>query len=263
MRNTHPLPEICLPVQRKSRPQKMERRNLNQLFERLTDATAVALDEESLKSALRSVAQSFGFGCFAYLNLRADETFAVANYPLEWQQRYLSQGYAKLDPVVRLAKLHMRAFTWSNDTLSKRSHTTLRQFFRDASEFGIRSGLSIPIRTGFGRLAMLTLASNEDCTRWEDDIDPVFAAATIAQIHSHFSRQSETQTALTSPKVVLKPREASCLKWSAAGKTFVDIAQIEGLKYATVRFHLQNAKQKLDVHTLTLATAVASRLGLI
>jgi LuxR family transcriptional regulator, activator of conjugal transfer of Ti plasmids len=245
------------------RPTKTERRNLDQLFERLTDAAAIASHKGSLTSALGEVVRAFGFGNFAYLNLSARETFAVSNYPPEWQQRYLSMDYAMLDPVVRLAKLHMRAFTWSNEKLNRRSSKTVQTFFHDASEFGIRSGLSIPVRTGFGQLAMLTLASGDDCTDLEHDIDPIFAAAAIAQIHSQFTRHTEMHTASSASKIVLKPQEVNCLKWSAEGKTFVDIAQIEGMKYATVRFHLQNAKQKLDVHTLTQATAVATRLRLI
>nr|WP_245449284.1 autoinducer binding domain-containing protein [Ensifer sp. NM-2] len=35
-----------------------------------------------------------------------------------------------------------------------------RKFFGEAAEFGIH-GITIPIKTGFGRMAMLTLASSE------------------------------------------------------------------------------------------------------
>ena len=42
-----------------------------------------------------------------------------------------------------------------------------------------------------------------------------------------------------------------------------DIADVEGLAYKTVVFHINNAKAKLHVYTLPQATALATKLSLI
>ena len=41
------------------------------------------------------------------------------------------------------------------------------------------------------------------------------------------------------------------------------IATIEGMSFATVNFHLNNARKALDAGSLAQATAIATRLGLI
>ncbi|WP_368855794.1 autoinducer binding domain-containing protein, partial [Acinetobacter baumannii] len=51
-----------------------------------------------------------------------------------------------MDPVVRTVKSRLRTFTWFS-ACSRRSTTkALRPSHAEAAEFGIRSGVSIPIR---------------------------------------------------------------------------------------------------------------------
>lgn len=59
-------------------------------------------------------------------------------------------------------------------------------------------------------------------------------------------------------KAVLSPRETSCLRWVALGKTAEDIALIEGISPHTVRHYLRDAMAKL--HARTQAQAVARAL---
>jgi DNA-binding CsgD family transcriptional regulator len=55
--------------------------------------------------------------------------------------------------------------------------------------------------------------------------------------------------------VVLSPREYECLMWSARGKTAWEIGVILGISRRTVVYHLENAKQKLGVHSIAAAVA--------
>ena len=66
-----------------------------------------------------------------------------------------------------------------------------------------------------------------------------------------------------SVEIDLKAKQALCLKWSAEGKTMKDIASIEGMSFATVNFHLNNARKSLDAVSLAQATALATKLKLI
>ena len=42
----------------------------------------------------------------------------------------------------------------------------------------------------------------------------------------------------------LTERELECLRWMVAGKTLQDIADINGMSYANVRYHLDRAKTR-------------------
>jgi LuxR family quorum-sensing system transcriptional regulator SinR len=61
----------------------------------------------------------------------------------------------------------------------------------------------------------------------------------------------------------ITPREREVLHWSAAGKSYWEIAMILGITERTVRFFMSNARQKLDVVSNTQAVAEAVWRGLI
>ena len=65
------------------------------------------------------------------------------------------------------------------------------------------------------------------------------------------------------PAARLTRREIQCLKWAAAGKTDQEIGQIVSIACPTVRFHLSNAAQKLQVSGRSHAVRRAASLGYI
>lgn len=235
-------------------------RGLNQWLEKLTEAVALAQDERGVKSALQRIATKAGFNAYAYLSLQAEMPKAISSYADEWQQRYFERRYSKIDPVVRDAHGRMEAFAWSNRITPKMTKAH-RTFCGEAAEFGIRSGISVPIRTGFGRWAMLTLASDDFDFAGQQPINPVAAAAAVGQVHARleFLRARPTRH----QPVPLKADELACLRWSAEGKSMRAIAIIENTSYANVCFFIKNAKAALGVSTLPQATAMAKELGLI
>lgn len=233
---------------------------MNTLFQRLTDVSSLARTEQMLKEALAELVQDLGFDCYAYLNIQPIRTFAVSNYAPEWQARYLTQNYARIDPVVSMAKKQMKAFTWASRA-SRSLSRPLRRFYSEAGDFGIQSGISIPVRTAFGHMSMLTLASHKPSLRLKTDIDQIAAVTAVAQLHAKLEQQDAEPTAAV--EIDLKAKQILCLKWSAEGKTMKDIASIEGMSFATVNFHLNNARKALDAASLAQATALATKHKLI
>jgi len=61
----------------------------------------------------------------------------------------------------------------------------------------------------------------------------------------------------------LTRREIQCLKWAAAGKTDAMIAELIHISAPTVRFHLKNAAQKLNVVGRSQAVREAAALGYV
>jgi len=233
---------------------------LNQWFERLTEQVALAHDEEAVRTALEKLSREAGFGTYAYLNLQAESQTAISNYDVEWQKRYLERAYALIDPVVRNARDKLEAFAWSNEP-SLRMSKERRAFYGEAGEFGIRSGITIPIQAGFGHMAMLTLASEEADFALGQQLNPVLAASAVAQLHARLEGLG-TKPSVRTP-IRLKADELTCLRWSAEGKSMRAIAIIENTTYANVAFFIRNAKAALGATTLPQATAMATKFGLI
>ncbi|WP_258045744.1 autoinducer binding domain-containing protein [Mesorhizobium sp. NBSH29] len=94
-----------------------------------------------LKEALAELVRGLGFDCYAYVNLQPVRTYAVSNYPSEWQARYLLQKYTKVDPVVSMARARMQAFAWAAEHAHKSADKRVRRFFHEAGDFGIKSGV--------------------------------------------------------------------------------------------------------------------------
>ncbi|MEP2924409.1 MAG: autoinducer binding domain-containing protein, partial [Bauldia litoralis] len=66
---------------------------MNELLLQLIDMLSLPLEERAARRALRDFAESAGFDYFAYLHLRGQESFAVSNYPREWQEHYVQKNY--------------------------------------------------------------------------------------------------------------------------------------------------------------------------
>jgi LuxR family transcriptional activator of conjugal transfer of Ti plasmids len=230
-------------------------------FQKLIDVSSVALTEATLKEALPGLVRELGFDCYAYLNIHPVRTYAVSNYPAEWQTRYLSRGYTRVDPVVAMGRAKMHAFTWAAASPRETRSKALRTFYSEASDFGIRSGISVPIRTAFGHMSMLTLASNKPTLSLEADIDQTAAVNAVALLHASLEHHEAEPTAARS--IELTAKQALCLRWSAEGKSMRAIATIEAMSYATVNFHINNAKKALDAASLPQATALATKMKLI
>jgi LuxR family transcriptional regulator, activator of conjugal transfer of Ti plasmids len=97
------------------------------------------------------VTQRLGFRWFAYLRLVEDAPKLISSYPKSWTNRYFDLNYEQLDPVVRRARLEHDLFSWGSGGSTPAGTREQRKFFEEATTFGIESGITVPIRGGFGR----------------------------------------------------------------------------------------------------------------
>lgn len=225
----------------------------------LIDAMEVAHDGPAIKRILAQFTARAGFDRFSYCAIKGAESCMYSNYPDEWQRRYLSGNYFAIDPVVITAKRSMQPFAWSGPAM-RRLGAEVAKIVEEASAFGIISGFSVPIRAGFGSTAMLTLASD----RAAEDVavrDALHVATAVAFLHLNIARLGTD--ALTVPDVALSPRELTCLGWAAIGKTKAETAQMLGITEKTVRFYLEEAREKLGAANITHAVRIATVRQLI
>ena len=228
-------------------------------LDKLTDITALQGDESILKPALADLAREAGFGGYAYLYIQPGHTLAISNYDPEWRSIYFAKKFAAVDPVVKRAKSFKQAFTWSNGQDGARLSKAERVFFAQAADFGIRSGVTIPVKAANGSMSMFTLASDQAALGLE--IDAVAAAAAVGQLHTRMSLLPLTPT--VQHPAWLDAKEAAYLKWIAVGKTMEEAADLEGVKYNSVKSKLYESRKRLEIHTMSHLVALAIRAKLI
>ncbi|WP_192385036.1 autoinducer binding domain-containing protein [Mesorhizobium silamurunense] len=144
----------------------------------------VPVDDYGLSDAVRAL----GFDCYAYLNIQPVCAYSVSNYANEWPQRYFECNYKDIDPVVRTARAKMEAFAWAPERPKKLSFR-VRALYAEEGNFGIRLGIAIPIRTAFGHMSMLTVASHKTSLSLGRDIDQL-AAVTASRSQVRCRRRS-------------------------------------------------------------------------
>lgn len=235
---------------------------MNPRLLKLIDTLSLPLDEGAARRALRHFALEAEFDFFAYLYLGGLESFAVSNYPTEWQLHYVEKDYIRVDPVVTMAKHGPPIFTWSAAAgPAKGGRKDVRQFYADAAQFGICSGLSIAVPVGFKNRMVFTLASHRVLPVDVEAVDPVTAAIAVAFVHSRLGRSGNDVS--LSNGIRLSPREAESLRWFAEGMSMPDIADTLGIGFRSVRSYLDAATAKLDAANTRQAATIATRLGLI
>jgi LuxR family transcriptional activator of conjugal transfer of Ti plasmids len=227
----------------------------------LIEEVSLASDQREVSRVLGRVTARWGFEYFCYLRLSGAKTYALSNYPLIWQRRYFECSYSRIDPVIKISRSRMQMFSWSSAAPQAKPSRRVLRFFEEAAELGIRSGISIPVSAGFGSSAILTFATGQPSLSVKELDDPIKAATAATLVHAYLTLLDAVPTSTATPR--LTPRQALCLKWSAEGKTMEEIAMLLSLAKTSVRFHLDEARARLDAMTLQQATAIATTLNLL
>ncbi len=188
----------------------------------------------------------------------------ISGYPPEWRARYTAENYIEIDPIVAHCYSHVTPICWGQIAPQEKQDLTVRRLMNEASEFGLKNGVSFPIHSSRGEFALLSLVSEQRHAKAQADVANVmpYAQYFVAHVHEAARRVFEHQT-LPLKCVRLTNQERQCLLWSAEGKTSWEISVILRLSERTIRFHLHNASEKLNTVSRQHAVARAVSLGLI
>jgi LuxR family transcriptional activator of conjugal transfer of Ti plasmids len=239
-------------------------RAIEHSFQEFVDAIQTADDGPGFERIARRVTQRLGFRWFAYLRVTDDAPALLSSYPKSWTDRYFDLGYQHLDPVVRRARRESELFSWGGSAPRAVGTREQRRFFDEAMTFGIKSGVTVPIRGGFGRMAAFTMATDESTAPTERLLSESKDILQLVGLyfHTHVTTKLGT-TVLPEVKSALTQRERQCLAWVARGRTVADVAILVGIAPRTVVFHLEKARQKLDAASIAQCVAEAIRRRLL
>jgi LuxR family transcriptional regulator, activator of conjugal transfer of Ti plasmids len=220
-----------------------------------------APDVEGVRDVLDKHTRQLGFDRFSYQNLVPPtgivNRFYVSTYPREWIARYNVGKYISNDLVSLSAARYARPYSWHE--IGRLSDFTPEQriSFDEATEFGIRTGASVPICGPGCVKAMLAVA----CDLAQDEFEKLFLAQRHV-LHLIAAYAHERLVALRFfehqvHNLNLTPRETEVLTWGARGKTNPEIADILSISQNTVTSHFRNACTKLGGANKTHAIALA------
>jgi LuxR family transcriptional regulator, activator of conjugal transfer of Ti plasmids len=229
------------------------------------DSVHTAITEADFQRIAERTAHELGFRWFAYFGRRACAPFLISSYPKSWTDYYFHERYQDIDPVLHHARAPSRAFLWDGREARAARSAKERRLFDDALSFNIRTGLTVPIVAGFGRVAAFTLAV-EDRSPGLDRL--VENAKDLLQLigltyHAHVDAKIGDVLLPDQAGSLLTQRERQCLAWASRGKTMEEIAMILDVTSRAVKFHLDNARRNLAASTVTHAVALAVRHGLL
>lgn len=234
-------------------------------FQVLIDSIEHGSEAGTVESVLGRLCSMFDLQNAVYLGVnipqsRSSGIFVATTYRKEWKDHYLAQRYDRIDPVVQTGLRRITPLDWAE---LDRSPPKMRQFFGEAEEFGVGGqGLSFPIRGIHGELGLFSVNTDCSATEWESlKAHNTRDLQSLAFYLHTFVLKSLGVSNHPQPK--LSQREVECLTWAAAGKTEWATAEILNLSIKTVRFHLENAKVKLNCVTKTQAVAKSIRLSMI
>ncbi|MER8805133.1 LuxR family transcriptional regulator [Mesorhizobium sp. M0998] len=237
-------------------------------FGRFLDQTDGVAQPEHLFDLLSAFALNFECPWIAYHSLTPDQKYlkpdrhdpaVMLRYPDEWQERYFEMGYDRINPIIKKSRKRAAAFRWSevyNDASTTESE---RRFFDEASTFGLRSGITVPLHGPDGRLSIMSFS--RPCAREFQNRTITYLQLAALHFHTRTANFANTNVIEQAPDLSL--REKDCILWTARGKSSWEIGVILGISKDTVNFHIKNAMRKFDVTSRTAAATKALNIGII
>jgi DNA-binding CsgD family transcriptional regulator len=233
----------------------------------LTAAIESAPGLPDVGAACRSVAMALGFAHFLYgfrapVSLTQPCQFILSGYPAAWRERYDQRSYLAIDPVLARALSSVTPFAW--DELD-RSDPAVARLFREAAEFGLCHGFSVPVHGAHGEGGVLSLAREQPLPQHPGERQRLFQRAQwfTAVLHDKLRRLVLEDRAPRERAGRLTRRERDCLRLAAEGLSAPIIARSMNIAERTVVFHLNRAERKLGARRRQQAVARAVALGQI
>lgn len=240
----------------------MHRDDFFDLIDQLSRADRI----DVASNVIQRLLSDWGLHNSAYLGFNmptptAERPLLTATYSSEWQKHYAQSSFIDIDPIVRAGFGGILPVDWSE---IDRSDPVIRKFFGEAQELDVGSqGLSLPMRGRFSEFALFTVTWDGELQEWRKIEETLLRDLMMIAWNFHAAALRSCGVLVEEKKIRLPPREASCLRWKALGKTDEDIARILMISPYTVRFHLEAARTRLNTTNTTHTVAKALAIGLI
>ena len=232
------------------------------------EALMNAADEPDAVQRLQSAARGLGFDhvLFAVMprpKANPADVYLRSNYPGRWRDHYDRNNLRSADPTVEYCFRSNAPFVWVPQSFRTPEQQAL---YEEASAFGLKVGVTLPIRGVDGEVGMLTCVRDEiPGPAFLNDLNRSLGGLSLLRDVAFDSLHQHVHAAATPAEdaPVLTAREMDCLRWMCAGKTAWEIGRILAISEAGVNFHIANLRNKFGVSRRNDVVIKAIRLGLI
>ncbi len=239
-------------------------------FNEQIEKVQIATSQDDLHRVCADICELCGFDQYIYGALLPDsfvnpQLITINGYDEAWWDRYVSQEYLRIDPVVNHCLYRHVPINWGDLNKDTLDNEQSKQLMEEARDFGLVNGVSIPLHSYEGEMAIMSFASGESGQATRDRIDHYTPQLMLLSFHLHEAMKRLLAQDMNIPKLkaALTKREKECLLWAAEGKTTWETSQILNISERTVRFHMENVATKLKASSRQHSVAKAVHLGLI
>lgn len=217
---------------------------------------------EDLKTVIFSLRDAFGIDHLVYhwVDSNGDQ-YGCGTYSDDWVQRYVSQNYLRIDPVVTGCYQRFHPVDWKKLDWSGKP---ARTFLQDALRHGVgNQGYSIPIRGPNGQFALFTASHSCDDESWASFTES--SGRDLILMAHYFNRKALEFEPTRQPEQArsLSPREVDAMTLLAMGYSRAQVADSLSISEHTLRVYIESARFKLGAMNTTHAIARAMSCGLI
>lgn len=231
---------------------------LELIYASLTCTTQECLTElmESIKSLLPFDYGLCGFAKIDEKGMKSGFDLVNSSYPREWLDVYVEKNYLKIDPIVKEHLAHFDAQFW-DDTYKK--YEIPKKFISESRDFGLLKGYTYGLKNSSSKQVSLFSFAGPDLIR--DERTEAIIRLVTPHLHQCYLRINQEREKMAMPP--LSEREREVLNWLGQGKSSWEISIILAIGERTVKFHVENIKNKLNATSRAHAVAIALDLGLI
>ncbi|AWH88284.1 helix-turn-helix transcriptional regulator [Limnobaculum parvum] len=224
-------------------------------------------NDKSIKLLLEKQLQSYGISHYCYFLIPKYAQTApiiLSNYPEEWLSCYIAAELYLFDPIVVYAKQSILPFAWS-DILEPSKSTASNGMETFPSRYNIFDGFTFTLRDASNNLVLLSFCNINRDEYFHDKIQNNLADIQFLLIKTHdkVNNVINNNLLIENEGSILSSRELEILQWVSMGKTYIESAIILGIRERTIKFHMKNIVNKLNVSNARHAIKKAIELNLL
>ncbi len=187
-----------------------------------------------------------------------ESNVVLADWPMDWAQRYFSSGYLFADPAIRRVTSDVSPFMWNELAPLCRDDPMASRVMDEAGDFQLKCGFTVPLVTLEGEVAGFSIAGPR--VEMPPYLRGMMSLVTAYAFGHALNLRAKS---IEAAQARITPREQEILQWAAAGKTEWEIGEILNISEHTVDKFFRSARSKLNATNRTQAVAEAFRRYII
>lgn len=183
-----------------------------------------------------------------------------SNYSASWRERYDKQRYAQIDPTLSHALSSLCPLIWSDEMYTS---DTQRSFKEEARANGLAEGITLPVHSRNGDVALLSLVVGRSGEEARRHVRATLIWGALLATVTHEALRKIVKHQRMSPAPKLTGREVEVLQLVAGGKSTWEMSRLLSISEHGVSHHVRNVLVKFDVGSRHQAVAKAQSFGLL